>query len=590
MGSPGLHRSTNMDWIFAYTPQIWPPAFTALVLIALAIYSFRRRSVPGALPFAYGLLLGAVWMAGACLEVAAVDISTRTVWIKFQDAVLLPDATAVICFLLEYAWPGRWLTRRNLALLSIPCLLNVGMILTNDLHHLYQPEFGLDGGAIPLRGLGNWIFLAYAYGLMIVNLIVLAWLFIRSPQHRWPVVLMLAGQMGARVLYMLDAVEVIHVSLPIEVFAFWLPIPMYAIALFAFRILDPIPLARQVVIEQLRDGMLVVDPAGRVASLNPAIERILGTPARQVKGQLIHDLIPRYPDGLQTALDGTEAEITLPAQVSPASGHESRDYIAAIRPLKDWRGVEVGHLLLLHDVTEQKQAQAQIIEQQRSLAMLHEREQLARELHDSTAQVLGYADFQLEAISNHIQDGRATLSTGQAGEVTSHLAEAEVQLARLRRIVEEAQADMREYILNLRSAPSHGRPFFATLRSYLDGFSQNHDIQTELSIGAGIDEGCFALGTQLQRLRIIQEALSNARKHSAARRVEVTIGVENARARISVDDNGRGFDPDTKAADTGHHFGLRFMRERAEQIGGTLRVVSVPGQGTRVIVDVPMKG
>jgi len=69
-------------------------------------------------------------MVGISLEIAAVDASAKIFWIKFQTAWLLPSATAVTCFLLEYAWPGRWLTRRNLVLLSIPCLLNFVMILT----------------------------------------------------------------------------------------------------------------------------------------------------------------------------------------------------------------------------------------------------------------------------------------------------------------------------------------------------------------------------------------------------------------------------------------------------------------------------
>jgi signal transduction histidine kinase len=215
---------------------------------------------------------------------------------------------------------------------------------------------------------------------------------------------------------------------------------------------------------------------------------------------------------------------------------------------------------------------------------------LARELHDSTGQVLGYADFQLDAISNHVQDGQSAVSAGQMADANAHLAEAEKQLTRLRRITEEAHADLREYILNLRSAPSDGRVFLETLRSYLDGFSQNYDIQTELSIAPDVDAEDFALGTQLQLFRIIQEALSNARKHSAARRVQVTIEGQDSRIRISVHDNGRGLDPGWKADDTGHHFGLRFMRERAEQIGGSLQLMSAPGQGTSVIVEVPIKG
>src|SRR5512136_2042329 len=112
-----------MNWHFAYTPSIWPPFITVLFLLALAFYSWRRRSVPGALPFAIGSLFGALWAAGTVMEIAALDLPTKIAWFKFQAAWQIPLVTATTCFILEYAWPGRWLTRRNLILLSIPCLL-----------------------------------------------------------------------------------------------------------------------------------------------------------------------------------------------------------------------------------------------------------------------------------------------------------------------------------------------------------------------------------------------------------------------------------------------------------------------------------
>jgi hypothetical protein len=125
-----------MDWPYSYTPYIWPSALTVLLLIGLAVYSGRRRTVPGALPFMLACLFCVLWAAGAGLEVAAVDLSTKIFWVKFQGVWQLFGVTAIICFVLEYTWPGRWLTRRNLALLSIPPLLALGLILTNDLHSL----------------------------------------------------------------------------------------------------------------------------------------------------------------------------------------------------------------------------------------------------------------------------------------------------------------------------------------------------------------------------------------------------------------------------------------------------------------------
>jgi PAS domain-containing protein len=343
-----------MTWNYAYTPQIWPPIITVLLLMALAVYSWHRRSVPGALPFTFALLLGALWIVSTSLKVAAVDISTKIFWVKFQAAWLLPGLTAITCFLLEYAWPGRWLTRRNLVLLSIPCLLNVGMILTNDLHHLVWQGFALDGEVIPLSGLGNWVFLVYAYGLGLVNLVVLVWLFIRSPQHRWPALLMLAGQVAGRVVYGLGAVQVTHPNPQIVVIASWFPIPMYAIALFAFRIFDPIPLARQVVIEQLCDGMLVLDPQGRIASLNPAASKILATPLNHVQGKPIEEILPRLTELSAPLVDG--GAVSTPIEITIGSGAEARCYELESSPLDDFRGIPVGRHAPTSGVTSKQLA------------------------------------------------------------------------------------------------------------------------------------------------------------------------------------------------------------------------------------------
>ena len=92
-----------MDSHYAYTPHIWPSFLTVLLLIALAVYSGRRRSVPGALPFTIGCLFAALWAAGSMMEAAAVEVQTKIFWVKFQGAWILPVVTAITCFVLEYA-------------------------------------------------------------------------------------------------------------------------------------------------------------------------------------------------------------------------------------------------------------------------------------------------------------------------------------------------------------------------------------------------------------------------------------------------------------------------------------------------------
>jgi len=377
-----------MTWDYAFTPSIWPSAFTIILLTVLALYAWRRRSVPGALPFMIGCLFSMLTAAGVLLTYLAVNPATKIFWFRFVASGWLPASTAIACFILEYAWPGRWLTRRNLILLSIIPLFGIFYFFTVGYFFRPEPDFTV-GETVSVRlNPVSSIFVIYFLALTLANLIVFAWLFFRSPRHRWPVILMAASQIAMRVVFLGESPSIDAQIYNIPVFA--LPYLVYAIALFGFRIFNPIPLARQMVIEQLHAGMLVLDLEGRIGSLNPAAERVLGVPASRARGGWIRELLPAYPDEPQANLDGTEIEFNL------GSGPELRYYTLAISQLKDFRGLEVGHLLLLHDVTEQKQAQVQILEQQRVLATQNERERMARELHDSLGQVLSYTSFQVE--------------------------------------------------------------------------------------------------------------------------------------------------------------------------------------------------
>ncbi len=333
-------------------------------------------------------------------------------------------------------------------------------------------------------------------------------------------------------------------------------------------------------------GMLVLDPEVRIAGLNPEAKAILGTTLRRAKRRAIRELLPAYPDEPPAGSGETVVEYrTAGDSAGPVGG--GHHYRMSISLLQDWREMVAGRLVMLHDVTEQREAEAQVVRQQRALAMLAEREQLARELHDSTGQVLGYAGYQLEAVGITLADGQAALSAGRDRDAATHLARAEQQPARLSRIMDEAHADLRGEILNLRVTPSEEQPFFATVRRYLDGYCRNYNIRTDLVVASGLEGREFDPAAQQHLLRIVQEGLSNAHKHGRAGTVRVTFETEGSLARLRIEDNGVGFDPHQIATTCGNHLGLRFMRERAEMLGGSLTVASAPGAGTRLIVELP---
>jgi serine phosphatase RsbU (regulator of sigma subunit) len=367
-----------MAGAYAYPPQIWLSFLTVVLLVALAIFGWRRRSVPGAVPFVVGCLFFGLWVAGAFMEYAVADVAAKIFWVKFQAVWQLPATTAITCFILEYAWPGRWLTRRNLALVSVVPLLFLALILTNDLHHLVWSGFTYDGFVLPLPGPVPWIIMAYAYAFGIANILLAAWLVLHWPQYRWPMAMVLIAQVGGRVVYLLEKVYVVRSHLPLDILMVLAVFVAWAIVLFGFRILDPVPLARQAVIAQMHDGLLVLDAQGRVTSLNPAAQAILGAPAGTALGQPVLDLLPMVPgaDGGGLAAEGKQIEICLGTEAQP------RHYLLETSILKDVRGLTVGSLLMLHDRTERRRAQARILEQQIEIAMLQEREQLARLQHE----------------------------------------------------------------------------------------------------------------------------------------------------------------------------------------------------------------
>ena len=250
----------------------------------------------------------------------------------------------------------------------------------------------------------------------------------------------------------------------------------------------------------------------------------------------------------------------------------------------------MGHLLVLRDVTERRHAQAQILEQQRSLAMLREREQLARELHDGIGQVLGYASLQWSGAGLH--RGRA----GGAGcrgrpQAGARLGEARNQLARLSSVVEErarrrARAHPQPARWRPPSSSRSSRPCSITWTASARTTASRPSCRSApgwTSSTAGSD-GADCSSSASSRRRFPTRASTPGQTC-----VQVTFEGQDGLLHVRIQDDGDGFDPARAARRWRSHFGLRFMRERAEQIGGSLAVESAPGAGTCVRWTCPCK-
>ena len=196
---------------------------------------------------------------------------------------------------------------------------------------------------------------------------------------------------------------------------------------------------------------------------------------------------------------------------------------------------------------------ARLAEDHATHARADERTRLAREIHDTIAQ-------SLTAIALEIESGRV-----------------DTALRVTRATLEEA----RRSVMNLRAGPLAGKPLAQALALLAREFTS----QSGIRVGLDTSRSCeLPLATEAELYRIAGQALANVRQHAHAHAVQLTLVCTRASATLTVADDGTGFDPRRVAND---RHGIRGMKERARLAGGTLRIVSRAGAGTRIVAKVP---
>jgi signal transduction histidine kinase len=213
---------------------------------------------------------------------------------------------------------------------------------------------------------------------------------------------------------------------------------------------------------------------------------------------------------------------------------------------------------------------AHLHEQVADLAVAQERVRIAHEMHDGLAQVLGYVNTKVQAAEMYMKRNK----TEEAG----------AQLRELAVAARQAYSDVRESIVGLRALPGD-RALDEVLREYLDRWQEMSGVSTSLTIDTGVK---LRESQELQLVRIVQEALTNVRKHAKASHARIELRRNGYDLVATITDDGLGFSPAARARSEFPQFGLSTMRERAESIGGKLIIDSVPGRGTKVEFTLPL--
>lgn len=213
--------------------------------------------------------------------------------------------------------------------------------------------------------------------------------------------------------------------------------------------------------------------------------------------------------------------------------------------------------------------------QLQSVSVIEERGRIAREMHDGLAQVLGYLNLQVQTLETLLQQGKVE--------------KLQTKLGQMREAVQVAHADVRENILSLRTTLANDKGLVPAIDEYLVEFGIQTHVETQFinELADGIELASVA---EVQLVCILQEALSNVRKHAQATEVIVRLASEQRGGRphvtLTVRDDGAGFRP----GGSSRSFGLQTMRERAYSVNGEFSLTTMPQHGTEIVCRLPAIG
>ncbi len=328
--------------------------------MGISIYAWRRRRTIGAFPFALVALTQAVWTLGYVFELASPSLEAKIFWDNLQWVGAFVWPMVFLAFALQYT--GRKLVhpKRTWGLLASTPIIALLLIFTNDLHGLIWPTAWLvPGEPFPALvydfSLFVWGMVIYAYGLVLSGLFILIGHFIRvQPLYRAQIGVILTGTLiplVGTVLTLMGMVPTLHRD--ITPFTFALSNLIVAWGLFRYRLFDIVPVARDTIIESMRDAVIVLDAQSRLVDLNPAAQEVIGYPASAVIGQPAAQVLANWPNLVEYCQGIEEAH----PEIVVGAGQDERYFAASLSSLRDRHNRFAGCLITLRDITKRKRTE-----------------------------------------------------------------------------------------------------------------------------------------------------------------------------------------------------------------------------------------
>jgi PAS domain S-box-containing protein len=344
------------------TPYMLPLFVSAAITLAVTIYAWQRRNqTPSASALALIALALTIWSTAYGLELSGLDLATKMFWGKVQYFGIVVVPYAWFVFACDHAGlriPGRI----RLMLLVVP-VLTLGLALTTESHGLIWRQVKLRPmGAFSVleieRGLGFWIHSVYSYLLLLGGAAIILRSLGRLPGvytgQAVALVVAVAVPWLSNALYLLGVSPIPHLDL--TTFAFTITVLALSWAIFGFQLVDLSPIARDVVVEQMQDGVIVLDAQNRINDINPTAQQMIGIPPSQVIGYPAAEVLSRWPN----LVDRYRDVMTTVDEITIEEDGERRWYELRLAPLYGRRRNVIGRAIMLRNITDRKRVEARL--------------------------------------------------------------------------------------------------------------------------------------------------------------------------------------------------------------------------------------
>jgi PAS domain-containing protein len=336
---------------YQFTPLVITFVINACIAVVFALFGWSRRLNPGGRYFAFLMLAIGVWSLSFALEMAAVDRVAKIFWAETAYFGIASTGPLWLLFAAGFARKGPWFTNKRLMLLAAIPAATVVLAFTNDFHRLIWTSIGPGGNsAINLylyrHGPWFWVIVAYNYTAMLIGTVLLLRAFRHYTRlYRLQAVLVVIGAllpMTGNALYIVGLSPV--PGLDLTHFGFTPSALIFSLTVFRYKMFDLRSFARDIAVEKMSDGFIVMDDTNRIIDLNPAAAELFGSPGFLALGMNVEEAAVRWSEMTSVLDDANRSHLEI------ILGDQT--YKIHLTPVADRAGYIRGRVLFIVDVTQ----------------------------------------------------------------------------------------------------------------------------------------------------------------------------------------------------------------------------------------------